>query len=64
MDDCCNRRHRAWRRRPSHCVQLRQGVDGAGDLQPRQVITLFHEMGHGLHQLLTEVGTLSPLPTA
>lgn len=63
MDDCRNRRQRA------DGVQtplvylvcnFGKGVDGQpATFTHDEVITLFHEMGHGLHQLLTEVGELS-----
>jgi len=63
MDDCRNRRVSA------HGVQtpvvhlvcnFGAGVDGReATFSHDEVTTLFHEMGHGLHQLLTEVGELS-----
>ncbi|KAF1720729.1 M3 family metallopeptidase [Pseudoxanthomonas wuyuanensis] len=62
MDDCRNRRDKA------DGVQtplvylvcnFGRGVDGKpATFSHNEVITLFHEMGHGLHQLLTEVGEL------
>jgi oligopeptidase A len=62
MDDCRNRRNKA------DGVQtplvylvcnFGRGVDGKpATFSHNEVITLFHEMGHGLHQLLTEVGEL------
>ncbi|MET1025395.1 MAG: M3 family metallopeptidase [Pseudoxanthomonas sp.] len=68
MDDCRNRRHRAdgeqTRAVQTPLVYLvcnfGKGVDGQpATFTHDEVITLFHEMGHGLHQLLTEVGELS-----
>ncbi|WP_019398575.1 M3 family metallopeptidase [Pseudoxanthomonas sp. GW2] len=62
MDDCRNRRMRA------DGVQtplvylvcnFGKGVDGKpATLGFNEVTTLFHEMGHGLHQLLTAIGEL------
>ncbi|WP_407353838.1 M3 family metallopeptidase [Luteimonas sp. R10] len=66
MDDCRNRRER-----PGHggdtqtpvvylVCNFGKGVDGRpATFSHDEVTTLFHEMGHGLHQLLTEVGELS-----
>jgi len=63
MDDCRNRRQRA-EGDQTPLVYLvcnfGKGVGGAqATFSHNDVITLFHEMGHGLHQLLTEVGELS-----
>jgi oligopeptidase A len=68
MDDCRNRRDRAdggqARAVQTPLVYLvcnfGKGVDGTpATFTHNDVTTLFHEMGHGLHQLLTEVGELS-----
>ncbi|WP_440976137.1 M3 family metallopeptidase [Pseudoxanthomonas winnipegensis] len=63
MDDCRNRRHRAdGEQTPLVYLvcNFGKGVDGGpATFTHSDVITLFHEMGHGLHQLLTEVGELS-----
>ena len=60
MDDCRNRRDRDGRVQTPvvHLVcNFGKGVDGKpATLTHDEVTTLFHEMGHGLHQLLTEVG--------
>lgn len=63
MDDCRNRRHRADGSTQTPIVYLvcnfGRGVDGApATFTHDEVVTLFHEMGHGLHQLLTEIGEL------
>ncbi|QCO68509.1 M3 family metallopeptidase [Luteimonas yindakuii] len=63
MDDCRNRRDRADGSTQTPIVYLvcnfGRGVDGApATFSHDEVVTLFHEMGHGLHQLLTEVGEL------
>ena len=62
MDDCRNRRDTA-RGTQTPIVYLvcnfGKGVDGKpATLSHNDVTTLFHEMGHGLHQLLTQVGEL------
>ncbi len=62
MDDCRNRRDSA-RGTQTPLVYLvcnfGKGVDGKpATLSHTDVITLFHEMGHGLHQLLTGIGEL------
>lgn len=62
MDDCRNRRDRASGMQ-TPLVYLVCNFGKGGDGRPatfthREVITLFHEMGHGLNQLLTEVGDL------
>ena len=62
MDDCRNRRDTA-RGTQTPIVYLvcnfGKGVDGRpATLGHNDVTTLFHEMGHGLHQLLTQVGEL------
>ena len=62
MDDCRNRRDSA-----SHAqtplvylvCNFGRGVEGRqATFSHNEVTTLFHEMGHGLHQLLTRVGVL------
>ena len=62
MDDCRNRRDTA-RGAQTPLVYLvcnfGKGVAGKpATFSHSDVITLFHEMGHGLHQLLTQVGEL------
>ncbi len=62
MDDCRNRRETA-RGAQTPLVYLvcnfGKGVDGKpATFTHGDVTTLFHEMGHGLHQLLTRVGEL------
>ena len=62
MDDCRNRRDTA-RGTQTPIVYLvcnfGKGVDGRpATLSHNDVTTLFHEMGHSLHQLLTQVGEL------
>ena len=62
MDDCRNRRDRASGTQ-TPLVYLVCNFGKGGDGRPatfthNEVITLFHEMGHGLNQLLTEVGDL------
>ena len=62
MDDCRNRRDTA-RGTQTPLVYLvcnfGKGVDGKpATFTHSDVTTLFHEMGHGLHQLLTRVGEL------
>ncbi|MDH5834450.1 M3 family metallopeptidase [Luteimonas kalidii] len=60
MDDCRNRRDRGGRVQTPvvHLVcNFGKGVDGRpATFTHGDVTTLFHEMGHGLHQLLTRVG--------
>lgn len=60
MDDCRNRRDRGDRVQTPvvHLVcNFGRGVDGnPATFTHAEVTTLFHEMGHGLHQLLTRVG--------
>ncbi|HEY0333266.1 MAG TPA: M3 family metallopeptidase [Stenotrophomonas sp.] len=63
MDDCRNRRDRADGSTQTPLVYLVCNFGGAAEGQPAtfrhgEVTTLFHEMGHGLHQLLTRVGEL------
>lgn len=63
MDDCRNRRVTAAGVQ-TPLVYLVCNFGRGGDGQPAtfshdEVITLFHEMGHGLHQLLTRVGELA-----
>lgn len=62
MDDCRNRRETA-RGTQTPLVYLvcnfGKGQDGKpATFSHSDVTTLFHEMGHGLHQLLTQVGEL------
>ncbi len=62
MKDCRNRRDTA-RGRQTPLVYLvcnfGKSVDGKpATFSHDEVITLFHEMGHGLNQLLTEIGEL------
>ncbi len=62
MDDCRNRRDRADGVQ-TPLVYLVCNFGRGGDGKPatfthNDVTTLFHEMGHGLHQLLTQVGEL------
>lgn len=62
MDDCRNRRELATGEQTPVVYlvcNFGKGVDGKpATLSHDEVLTLFHEMGHGLHQMLTEVGTL------
>ncbi|GAB3509139.1 M3 family metallopeptidase [Pseudoxanthomonas daejeonensis] len=68
MDDCRNRRARAAATQTPPAVQtplvylvcnFGKGVDGKpATFTHNEVTTLFHEMGHGLHQLLTAIGEL------
>ncbi|QDQ27460.1 M3 family metallopeptidase [Chitinimonas arctica] len=62
MDDCRNRRDKA-EGIQTPVTYLTCNFGGGVDGKPAtfshdEVITLFHEMGHGLHLLLTEVGEL------
>ncbi|MFC6839530.1 M3 family metallopeptidase [Xanthomonas theicola] len=62
MDDCRNRRDRADGAQ-TPLVYLVCNFGRGSDGKPatfthNEVATLFHEMGHGLHQLLTQVGEL------
>lgn len=64
MDDCRNRRRRGDGSVQTPIVYLVCNFGRGADGQPatfahNEVTTLFHEMGHGLHQLLTEVGELA-----
>ncbi|WP_049411077.1 M3 family metallopeptidase [Stenotrophomonas maltophilia] len=63
MDDCRNRRVRADGSVQTPLVYLvcnfGRGANGKpATFSHNEVTTLFHEMGHGLHQLLTRVGEL------
>ncbi|AWH30545.1 MULTISPECIES: M3 family metallopeptidase [Stenotrophomonas] len=63
MDDCRNRRVRADGSVQTPLVYLvcnfGRGADGKpATFSHNEVTTLFHEMGHGLHQLLTRIGEL------
>jgi len=63
MDDCRNRRVRGDGSVQTPLVYLvcnfGQGSDGRpATFSHDEVTTLFHEMGHGLHQLLTRIGEL------
>ncbi|MCW0404619.1 Oligopeptidase A [Xanthomonas sacchari] len=62
MDDCRNRRERADGVQ-TPLVYLVCNFGRGSDGKPatfthNEVTTLFHEMGHGLHQLLTQIGEL------
>ncbi len=63
MDDCRNRRERDGRPQTPIVYlvcNFGRGVDGLpATFSHAEVLTLFHEMGHGLHQLLTRVGELA-----
>jgi len=63
MDDCRNRRDRADGSVQTPLVYLVCNFGRGSDGRPAtfshsEVTTLFHEMGHGLHQLLTRIGEL------
>jgi oligopeptidase A len=63
MDDCRNRRERADGSVQTPLVYLvcnfGRGASGRpATFSHNEVTTLFHEMGHGLHQLLTRIGEL------
>ena len=63
MDDCRNRRERADGSVQTPLVYLvcnfGRGANGnPATFSHNEVTTLFHEMGHGLHQLLTRIGEL------
>lgn len=63
MDDCRNRRTRADGSVQTPLVYLvcnfGRGANGRpATFSHNEVTTLFHEMGHGLHQLLTRIGEL------
>lgn len=63
MDDCRNRRERADGSVQTPLVYLvcnfGRGANGKpATFSHNEVTTLFHEMGHGLHQLLTRIGEL------
>jgi len=62
MDDCRNRRERAGATQTPIVYlvcNFGRGIDGRpATFSHSDVTTLFHEMGHGLHQLLTHVGEL------
>jgi len=63
MDDCRNRRDRADGSVQTPLVYLVCNFGRGNEGRPatfshNEVTTLFHEMGHGLHQLLTRVGEL------
>src|SRR5699024_1926553 len=62
MDDCRNRRARSGGEQTPVvylvCNFGRAAGSNRATLDHREVLTLCPEMGHGLHQLLTEVGAL------
>ncbi len=63
MDDCRNRRERSDGSLQTPLVYLVCNFGRGSDGRPatfshNEVTTLFHEMGHGLHQLLTRIGEL------
>lgn len=64
MDDCRNRRQHADGSVQTPLVYLVCNFGRGSEGRPatfshNEVTTLFHEMGHGLHQLLTRVGELA-----